>query len=810
MSRKSRRRKRYNRLWYVRFSKKKDNIPIFIYYPVYSFLVMLNFFKKLLEFLILGGVVAGVISSFILIHKYLPVYKEYNNETDLLLAKSSVEDFKINESSIIYDTYGNVLSVLRENADMTYLDYNNIPLDVINAFVAIEDRSFWENSGIDLKGLMRVGYRYFLTKGEEVTGASTITQQLARNKYLTHERSIERKVKEMLLAIKMTDMYTKKDIMEFYVNNICFANGIYGIEGASKAYFNKSVSDLNLREVTFLCAIPQSPEHYNPYNGINNAISRSNKIIGDMLECGFISQKEHDIAMRQQVKIEKPEYTFNDYETTYATDCAIRELMRLNHFEFRYNFSDMDDYQAYRDRYSTEYEKMREKLYTGGYRIYTSLDTSVSNDLQLIVDEQLSFNQDINEETGIYELQGAVTAIDNETGLVIGLVGGRSQDLESEVYSLNRAYQSYRQPGSAIKPLIVYTPALEREYTTHSIVQDISVAQAKKKGVDVQKLTGQVTTLRAAVEKSRNGTAWQVFDYIGAGVGMSYLEQMNFSRICPNDYFNASSLGGFTYGVNTVEMASAFRALAKHGNFVNPTCLTSMLDKNGKELLQEREEIEVYKARAADDMVDVLEGVLIRGTAASLSWGRSSSISAMGKTGTTNDSKDGWFCGSTPYYSVAVWVGFDTPKTVKNMYGSTYPGQIWKNTMLYLTEGLEDAEFVRLEEDESYKERRFPDSYYKYLPGREDWEILGTNYTVGDYRQDRINGEFVQSIIDKIYKLDINSPTFDADIVTLHQTGGSYMGAIYGTSYRKEMETKLNQSVDEMMARKATQIPIIY
>ena len=728
--------------------------------------------------------------------KIKPIYTEYNNFATNVVNNSTYDDFKLTESSYVYDSDGNLLAKLKADMDSMYLSYEDIPNEVIDAFVAVEDRTFWDNNGVDIKGLARVGLDAIRTRGEEIHGASTITQQLARNIYLTHEVSLERKGKEMLIALKLTDKYTKEEIMEFYCNDICFANSLYGIQSASIGYFNKKVDELSLSQIAYLCAIPNSPEYYNPYKNPERAIERRDKILGDMLELKFISDEEYDKAIREEIIIEKPEYEFNDYMTTYAVDCAVHYLLELDNFEFRYKFEDMSDYEEYNKIYLDAYASAKSKLYNGGYKIYTSLDSTVQANLQEILDKQLSFDDEINAATGVYELQGALTAYDNVRGKVIAVIGGRSQETDSKTYSLNRAYQSYRQPGSTIKPLVVYTPALMNGYKPESSAFDISVTEAKKEGVDVQSLTGKVMTLRSALEYSKNGVAWQIFDKLGADECMGYINNMEFKQICPNDYFNSSSLGGLTYGVTTVEMAGAYATLQNHGTYRQTTCIEAILDKNGDNIYKEPEEKQIYSARASDSMVDMMEGVLTKGTAANLGWSRSTDMAAAAKTGTTNGCKDGWLCGFTPYYTVSVWVGYDKPRVMSNLYGSSYPGNIWKESMLSLIESKEDitdfekADYELYEDEENFTiANDLPEhAYEKYMQGRSDNEVLSDNYTVYDYRKDRVIGEKVQNVINSIYAL----PQGDSQLNSLYNQGCGIIETIYSRNYTAEMQSQLD------------------
>lgn len=776
----------------------KNNLstPRFIISVFGAFILdTLRTIKNMVVCIILIAIIIVALISLIGWIKIEPIYKEYDAFASRIVNESTEETFRPEEATYIYDSAGELLVKLRGNQDADYLEYNSIPGIAVDAFIAVEDRNFWDNSGIDLRGLMRVGVDAVRTKGKDVHGASTITQQLARNVFLTHEVSIERKAKEMLIALKLTKKYQKHQIMEYYVNNICFANAYYGLEAASKGYFNKSSKDLTLSEIVYLCAIPNRPEYYNPYKFPERAIERRDKILGDMLELGYITQSEYNEAIKYEIHIEKPSYEFNNYQSTFAIDCATRYIMKENGFGFKYSFETMNEYNNYKKDYDDAYTQAKYKLSTGGYKVYTTLDSNIQMEMQSVLDEKLSFNTETNEETGIYKLQGAMTVVDNSTGKVKAVIGGRSQQDNKEVYSLNRAYQSNRQPGSSIKPLVVYTPALMNGYTPETTVFNIDVKTAKKKGVDVQSLKGPAMTLRSALENSKNGVAWQIFDKLGARNNISYLENMGFASVCPNDYYNSASLGGLTYGVTTVEMAGAYSTLVNHGYYREPTCIDKMLDNKGNDIYRDKVEQQIYTAKASDTMVDMMKGVLTKGTASKLGWYKSTDNVAACKTGTTNDSKDGWLCGFTPQYTVTVWVGYDQPKTLSSLYGATYPGQIWKDSMLklienrgVLTEFDKSTEYESLDTDEE-----LPQSAYElYLPGRDDSEVLSDGYTVADYRNDRVIGEQIDPIISKMYNLDKSSSTYVTDMNTLYYEGCSIIETVYSRKYTAELQNKLD------------------
>lgn len=745
--------------------------------------ILLLMFRAFMWLLFGCACIGTVVAIYIWITKVNPIYKDYDAMAKDAVEQSNAETFMVEEASFIYDSDGNILAKLRGDNDASYLKYDDIPINVINAFVAVEDRTFWDNPGFDIKGIVRVCVNYLKTDGGEVHGASTITQQLARNAFLTREVSMERKVKEILISRYMTKKYSKKEIMEYYVNDICYANGIYGIEAASLAYFNKHASDLSLSQVAYLCAIPNSPTMYNPYKDPIKAVSRRDKILGDMWDMGYINEKEYLSAVTEKIVIQKGTTEFQSYQATYAVDCTVKYLMKQTGFEFRYTFDDMADYNNYLKDYNLSYDLAKHDLYTGGYSVYTTLDSNLQYQMQEVLDNVLSFDEEIGDNGVTLALQGAVTCIDNSNGKVVTVVGGRSQD-DIDAHGINRAYQAYRQPGSSIKPLVVYGPALENGYRPSSIVRNISVSAAKEDGTDVQSLSGQEMTLTDALTYSKNGVAWQLFDKMSPAVCLNYITNMKYSKVVPDDYYNSASLGGFTYGVTTVEQASGYSTIVNHGSYREPTCIISILDSDGTDIYRDESEVQVYTTRAADYLVDMMQNVISRGTAAGMKWSESSKLPAIAKTGTTNDSKDGWLCGATPQYTVAVWVGYDTPKTLNNLWGNTYPAQIWKGCMLAATEGLDYVEFTKAPSDpnEDFSEE-------EYLPGRSDDELLSDNYYVADYRSDREIGAQAQVYIDQMSSCaDVGS------LNGLRTQAQEIIDTIYSRKYTAEMQGVLDSA----------------
>ncbi len=650
---------------------------------------------KLFFLIFLLAVLAGMILFYV---KYGSTLLKWQSEAKDLVKKSSEDTFKVSEASLVYDSKGRAIAQLKGDKESYYLTYDEIPQAVKDAFVVTEDRDFYKHSGYDLKAILSAGLSLIKSKmrGEEASrGASTITQQLARGIYLDYtDKSYSRKIREIFIAMEMEKKYDKDEILEFYINNIYFSSGYYGIEAASRGYFSKSASDLTLGEIAFLCSIPNRPTLYDPFEHFDNTIERKGRILDQMLEHNYITAAEYSDAYYQDIVLNPAEAIKNqDYMTTYVMSCATKALMEQQGFEFRHSFNSDAEEKAYEEQYSEMYDECNKSLYTEGYEIRTSLNRRLQKKLQKAVNQQLAAFTEKNKD-GMYELQGAATCINNTNGRVVAIVGGRHQK-KFTGYTLNRAYQSFRQPGSSFKPLAVYTPALENGYTPDTIVDD-TYFEGGPRNSDGS-YSGKIP-LRTAVEKSKNVVAWRIFEELTPSVGLSYVRKMNFSKIVSQDNVPAAALGGLTNGVSTVEMASAYATLANDGKFREPTCIVKILDSEGKVLVNNNKKIkekQIYEETAARTMTNILQGVLIRGTAAGKGL---SNMPCAGKTGTTSDKKDGWFCGYTPYYSTAVWVGYDTPRTLSNLYGNTYPLYIWRQFMEELHAGKAYKDFDQPED----------------------------------------------------------------------------------------------------------------
>ena len=636
---------------------------------------------KIIIALLLAIVVIGGVLIYM---KYGKKLIAMESDAKKIVSKSTMETFRQNETSIIYDANGNIMSKLKGEKDVYYIKYSDIPQVAVDAITSIEDKNFFKHKGYDLKAIIRAGLAYIKNKGVITQGGSTITQQLARNIFLSFEESWQRKAREIFIAIELEKKYTKKEIMEFYLNNIYFANGYYGIQSAALGYFGKGVNSLSLSQITFLLSIPNSPTRYNPYENIEGTLARRDRILDQMVLDGKISEAEASKAKSEEIKLKAPKVEKSSYALTFALDRAVKALMKSEGFNFRYSFNSDEERKAYNENYSEVYSSCQTRLYSGGYRIYTSIDPEKQKLLQDTVDSGLSVSSE-KSKSGIYSLQGAAVTIDNSSGRVVAIVGGRSQKLKGSTF--NRAYQSFRQPGSTIKPLIVYTPAFEQGYTPESMVKDEKIEGGPVNADGV--FSGNMTVLDA-LAKSKNTVAWKLFTEISPAIGIGKLLDMGFSAIADTDYYPSAALGGFTKGVNAVEMASAYAAIENGGEFREPTCIMKMTDSSGNDIVadgfyQKGTSKYIYDENACKMMITCMEAVMTKGTGVG---GKLATMPCAGKTGTTNDSKDLWFVGFTKYYTTSVWVGYDIPRSLAGLAYTATPLGIWKTYMDSINNGF--------------------------------------------------------------------------------------------------------------------------
>lgn len=605
------------------------------------------------------------------------------------LAQMQRQDFHMLSDTEIYDKNDQLIGLINAG-HYEYVPISQISMNLQNAYIAQEDRRFKSHTGVDWIATFRAGLALIKNRGEITQGGSTITQQVVKNTYLTQEQSFTRKIVEILLAPEIEKKYSKADIMEFYCNTNFYGNHCYGVEAASRYYFGKDASDLESYEGAVLVGISNSPTAYNPVRNPEASLKKRNDVLHSMLEVGYLSEDAYESAISQPLSIvqEESEGSNENYMSSYAIHCAALALMKLDNFQFQYIFKDKSDYDTYMENYQATYTEKADDIRAGGYRIYTTLDQDLQTALQSQLDNVLSPYTEL-QDNGKYALQGAGVIVDNMTNSVVAVVGGRGTE---DVY--NRAYLSARQPGSTIKPLIDYAPAFDTgEYYPARLVNDHKWENGPSNSGG--SYYGNVS-VREALNRSLNTVAWQILTDIGVDYGLNYLGEMEFQKLTYIDNGVPSlSIGGFTNGVRVVDMAKAYSTLANGGVYNDQTCIRRIDHEHNGELtknLKAHSQV-VYQQDSAYMLTDILKGTLTESYGTGYGLALENDMPAAGKTGTTNSSKDTWFCGYTRYYTTAIWVGYDTPRAMPGIYGKTYAGKIWKQVMDQIHEGKEPLDW---------------------------------------------------------------------------------------------------------------------
>lgn len=559
-------------------------------------------------------------------------------------------------ASQFYDINGNAIYTTLSEERRVPVTIDKIPKHVQRAFIAIEDNRFYEHGGIDYRGTARA--LLSTLSGNEVQGGSTITQQLAKNAFLTQERSIIRKVKEAFIAKELEHKYTKDEILTMYLNQIYFGQGAYGIESASQYYFGKHVQDLDIAEAATLAAIPKSPNYFNPFENPKESKSRQELVIDQMVKYGFISADEGANAKAKKLS----------FSTSHKNNTDPR-----SYFFEMISQKVIDEVGA-------------DALYKGGLKIYTTLDP----DMQKAAENAMHYLPDYySDDNKLTQPQVALVAIDPHTGYVKAMLGGRGQD------KFNRATLAVRQPGSAFKPF-VYLTAMQNGFSPASVIEDKEEEFSpgwKPKNSDMAE-HGKVS-LRTALVQSMNVPTVKLAREVGVSKIIANAEKMGISTLVDSGSYSdanlAMALGGLSKGVNPLEMAAAYSVLATNGIYCKPIALLKIVDRSGKVLYEAKTESKrVVDAESAYLTTNMLQDVLIKGTAASGGIGRP----AAGKTGTTDTFVDAWFVGYTPDLCTAVWIGDDNNQPLRHMYGGNQPRYIWSEFMSNALAGTPRTNFT--------------------------------------------------------------------------------------------------------------------
>ncbi|HEU4339197.1 MAG TPA: PBP1A family penicillin-binding protein [Planctomycetota bacterium] len=580
--------------------------------------------------------------------------------------------------TMVYDINGRLVhEFYKENRSLIPL--RQIPKSMVDAILSIEDRRFYSHWGIDPVRVLGALVND-IAAGRIEQGGSTITQQLARNLFLTHERTITRKIKEAVLAVRIEQTYTKDEILEMYLNQIYFGEGAYGLDAASKVFFGKPVGDLTLPESALLAGLPRNPRDYSPRRDPERALKRRNLVLASMLENKRISRAQYENASEAPLGVTKTRY--DSRQAPY-----FMEMVR----------------QYLDERYGSN------QLYEGGMRVYTTIDIDLQHATEESLEKRLIALEARNQykktratilaeaaKAGVKErpqteyLQGAALVLDPKNGHIRALVGGRDFN-ES---NFNRAVQASRQPGSAFKPFI-YAAAIDNGYTPTEMILDTPVSFRAGNGMEWSpqnydhKFRGPVT-LRQALAKSLNVPAAKLLQKLGTPIVGSYARRMGIRSRIVQDL----SLALGTSEVNLLELTSAYGVFANQGVRVTPIYVLKVEDKNGKVLEQSRvTSEEALSPETALTLTNMLESVMENGTAAA-AGALGLTVPAAGKTGTTDDYTDAWFIGYTPDVVAGVWVGFDKKRKIgPAMTGASAALPIWVDVIEAASKGKPTAEF---------------------------------------------------------------------------------------------------------------------
>ncbi len=570
-----------------------------------------------------------------------------------VLGLSAWNDFDANritnasQTMLLYDDHDRLITGVYGVENRQNVPLSQIPSDVQNALIAMEDLRFYEHSGIDVRRIFGALWAD-LKAGSLDQGASTITQQLIKLSHLSPTKTWTRKIQEAALAIQMERHFTKDQILEMYLNFVYFGAGAYGIEAAAEEYFDKDCSQLTTAESALLVGILKAPSRYAPHLHLENAVKRRNLILSQMRAYGFLDETAYQEAVMETVTLHMRDDA--KYPHGFYVELAMKEARDVLRID-------------------------QETLLSGGYRIYTSLDTKLQEHCEQLFADDTLFPAPINDKRP----EAAVVFIDPRSFQIQALLGGREHLVK---LGLNRATQVRRQPGSAIKPLIVYAPALERfGYTAASFLIDEPTDFNGYSPRNFNNSYNGWVTVRKAVTSSLNVPAVKVLSDIGVSTGKAFCESIGIT-FDEKDTSLPLALGGFTYGVTPLEIGGAYTALASGGLYEEPLCVRKITSADGKVLYEnERTPTRVMSEENAFIMTSILQSVITDGTGRRLNVG----IPLAGKTGTTGlvetgGNKDAWMIAYNPEHVAALWMGFDDTNSVYSLpseaTGGTYPAAL--------------------------------------------------------------------------------------------------------------------------------------
>ena len=632
----------------------------------------------------LGGFGAGMLLGYAASTKPLSIH-------DLTTGQAS-------QTSFVYDIEGNVIAKLTgsENVDRIYISYSDVKNTYIDeAFIAIEDERFYEHSGIDLKRIGSAVISALLNGGSAKHGGSTITQQTVKLISGQDEHSTSRKVQEWFSAMELEQNLTKDEIMELYLNLAPMGNNYVGVQAAARNYFGKDAKDLTLPECALLAGLPKSPSYYNPLreSGRRNCLRRMRIILNKMLELELITEEEFKDALNTEIVFKTVDKSSRNVVNSYFAEYAISQVV-----------TDLSKARGISRTLASTI------VYNRGYHIYTTMEPKT----QSILDEAFK-NRDLfqTKPSKLEDLPekpiGAMVVINSETGAIAAMQSGFGEKTMN--LTLNHATRSYRSPGSSIKPLIDYGPALELDLIAPGTIFDdkkvyLNPSTPKTPWpLNYSRTYDGPITVRKALVSSKNTVAVMVWQEVGGETALWFLSQVGIDRLDNGGFsYPSQAIGGVSKGVTTLEMAAAYNTFAAGGTYTSPYAYTRVVDSDGNVVLSANPTMRrVYSAETCFLMADMLKGVITTGTPSKyggqIKNSKGEKIDTAGKTGTTSDNIDKWFCGFTPYYAAAFWYGYENRlrQTEIPSYDYNNAIRIWMYCMKKIHEDLPGAKFVKPE-----------------------------------------------------------------------------------------------------------------
>ena len=590
-----------------------------------------------------------------------------------------LNDFTLNQSSIIYyqDSNGDYqkLTTVKSSENRIWVDGDQIPQHMKDALVAIEDKRFYKHKGVDWFRTAHAALNMFT--GGSTFGGSTITQQLIKNLTQQDDITVQRKLLEIFQALDLEKNYDKDEILEYYLNAVCFGEGCYGVQTAAQTYFGKDAKDLSVAESAAIVGITNLPSYYDPFYSVENNKERQENVLREMYKQGYLNKSEYEAAKSEELEFVRGENspdTFNVY--SYYEEVVLSDVI-----------GDLAEAKGISRNAASQL------VHNAGYEIYACIDKDIQAKVDAIYTDPEQLPKSYSGTKS--QLQSAIVIIDQTTGEIKALSGGTGEKTIS--YGLNRATGTTRPPGSSIKPIAVYGPAVEYGLISPStMVLDadethVQLAHTSWYPKNSPNTYDGIITITTALQKSKNTVAAQIMDKLTPSASLEFLRsRLGVTSLIDSDAdYAAMALGEPHYGITVREMAQAYTALANDGVFTYSRTYTMVKDRSGKIILDNQPQtIRAFSQETARTMTYMLNNAATYGTG---SESRLSNMPVAGKTGTTTSNRDRWFCGYTPYYTCAVWTGYDTPETMS--FSGNPATQIWQKVMSAIHADLPRKEF---------------------------------------------------------------------------------------------------------------------